>query len=78
MHVNHILNCGLFYESKNKLYVYGYIDGDWANKIWNKKNQLDLCFHIGVMLLMEEEQQQKKELFCQAQRLNSLCKQIIL
>ncbi len=38
MHVNHILNCGLFYESKNKLYVHGYIDVDWANKIWNKKS----------------------------------------
>jgi hypothetical protein len=46
-YIKHILQCGIFYETKNQLQVHGYMDADWADNVLYRRSTSGFMFSFG-------------------------------
>jgi hypothetical protein len=46
-YIKHTLQCGIFYEAKNQLQVYGYKDGDWVDNVSYRRSTSGFTFGSG-------------------------------
>jgi hypothetical protein len=46
-YIKHILQCGIFYETKNQLQVHGYMDANWVNNVSDRKSTSHFMFSFG-------------------------------
>jgi hypothetical protein len=46
-YIKHTLQCGIFYEAKSQLQVYGYTDVDWAGNVSGRRSTSGFMFSFG-------------------------------
>jgi hypothetical protein len=46
-YIKHTLQCGIFYEAKSQLQVYGYTDVDWAGNVSHRRSTSGFMFSFG-------------------------------
>jgi hypothetical protein len=46
-YIKHILQCGIFYETKSQLQIHGYTDVDWVDNVSNRRSTSGFMFSFG-------------------------------